>query len=229
MELDQVCGEMVGETEGLLVCAVLDLDTELVLAQAGRAGVDGETVDRSMRTAGSMFRARFARRFARSLLDGSPPVGLLREAHITTDRTYQFMSVVPDWESRLLVVVTDRSLSIGLGWMVVHEAIDRIARTRAAALAPESRAGDEETDHSGPAPAEEAAPEEGVSQEEAHAWTPPPAAAEEEPDEAAASAVRDEPGAPLLTDSVRRSGASPEPGRVGPRGAFFKTAKGTGG
>ena len=228
MELDQVCGEMVGETEGLLVCAVLDLDTELVLAQAGGAGVDGGTVDRSMRTAGRMFRARLAHRFARSLPDGSPPVGVLREAHITTDRNYQFMSVVPDWESTLLVVVTDRSLSIGLGWVVVHEAIDRIARTRAAALKPEPRAGGEETDHAGAAPTEDAAPG-GVAQEEAHARTTRTAAGEEEPDQAAATAVRDEPVAPVLTDPAPRSDTAAEAGRVGPRGAFFKAAKGTGG
>ena len=211
----------------MLVCAVLDLDTELVLAQAGRAGVDGATADRSIRTAGRMFRARLAHRFARSLPDGSPAVGLLREAHITTDWTYLFMSVVPDWESTLLVVVTDRSLSVGLGWMVVHEAIDRIARTRAAAPTPEPRVRGEETDHSGAAPAEETAPAE-VPQDEAHAWTPPAAAREEEPDEAAVTAVRDEPVAPVLTEPAPRSNAAAEAGRVGPRGAFFKAAKGTG-
>ena len=233
MELDQVCGELVGETDGLLVCAVLDLDTELVLAQAGRAGVDGGTVDRSMRTAGSMFRERLANRFARSLSDGNPAVGLLREAHVTTDRTYQFMSVVPDWESSLLVVVTDRSLSVGLGWMVVHEAIERISRSRAAAQPADPPAGREEPGHgeAEAAPAEEGARDE-VPPDEVDARTPAvlpeEAPGEAAPTEAAPTAVRHEPAAPVLTEPAPRSDAA-EVGRFGPRGAFFKAAKGTGG
>ena len=128
MELQSVCDNLVDESDGLVACMLLDLETGLTLAYAGRHGFDAAAAERIMRAAGTMFRGQLVEQFARSLPKPKPVGGFVREVQITTTNTYHFMSTLPGWPNTLLIFVTDKSLSIGLGWMAVHQAFDRLLR-----------------------------------------------------------------------------------------------------
>ena len=127
MELQEVCDSLVHETEGVQACVVLDLETSLTLSQSRRAGIGGATIRQASRAAGDIFRGRLLRQLARTLPTEPPLEDFVREAQMTTTVAHLFMSSVPGWNNGLLVCVTDKTVSIGLGWMAVHQAIDHIA------------------------------------------------------------------------------------------------------
>ena len=136
MGLQNVCDGLVEETDGLLACIVLDLDTGLTLATSCREGMDATTVGAVTRRLGSLFRSR-----SLGFVPSSPTPtsrGVVREAQITTVSAYHFMATVPGWDSALLVFVTEKAVSIGLGWMAVHQAIDRVLQARPGAAETEA-------------------------------------------------------------------------------------------
>ena len=257
MELQTVCDRLVDETDGLLACVVLDLETGLALSQACRPGVDAAAVEKSTRVAGSMFRGRLVRQFAQSLATVRPGNrqrasarsvdGFVHEAQITTASTYQFMSMVPGWRNALLLMVTDRTLSIGLGWMAVHDAFAWIAQARpgVAQAVQEGRPRYATTPAEVPEePAAETSFAEPPSAPASPARTAPQAAPAA-PAEPPIVPVRETPPAsqtvrPLATnDADAESRAHPEQsepkstpsraevGRVGARGAFRRTPRGS--
>ena len=129
MGLQNVCDGLIDETDGLLACIVLDLDTGLTLASSCREGMDATAVGAVTRRLGGLFRSR-SLGFVPSSPTPSSSRGVVREAQITTGSTYHFMAAVPGWDSALLVFVTEKVVSIGLGWMAVHQAIDRVLLAR---------------------------------------------------------------------------------------------------
>lgn len=143
MELQSVCDDLVDETEGLVVCVLLDLETGLTLAQASRPGVEPVAVESVGRAAGTMFRGKLIGQFVRSLPTPRSIEGFVREAQITTANTYRFMSTLPGWNNALLVFVTDKTVSIGLGWMAVHQAFDRLLQARPGSVATVPAASDD--------------------------------------------------------------------------------------
>ena len=128
MELHEVCDSLVHETEGVQACVFLDLETRLSLAQARRPGVGAVAIRRATRAAGDVFRGRLLRQLVRTLPTERLLEDFVREAQMTTTETHIFMSTVPRWNNAVLVCVTDKAVSIGLGWMAVHQAIDSIGQ-----------------------------------------------------------------------------------------------------
>ena len=184
MGLQNVCDSLVEETDGLLACIVLDLDTGLTLATSCREGIDAAAASTVTRRLGGLFRSK-----SLTLTTPKRAEGLVREAQVTSRNTYHFMATLPGWNSALLVFVTEKVVSIGLGWMAVHQAFDRVLQARPGAatteLAPEPQT---------PAAAAPEPP------------TPPPAAAE-----------RRTPPPAAPSDRPLQPPARPEPRRgVGP-------------
>ena len=136
MELQDVCDSLLEETEGLLACVVLDLDTGLTLANSSREGRDAAAVAHRM---GSLFRSKAQDRFAQSVAVPSVSPGDVREAQVTTGGAYHFLATLPGWSSALLIFVTERTISIGLGWMAVHQALDRVSQARPGTVATETQ------------------------------------------------------------------------------------------
>ena len=124
MELQRVCQDIVGETEGVLACALVDLDTGLMLADERRAGVELE-VEWLARSAGVMFRGGLMSQFASALSPRRSLSEYMREVQITTADGRQFLSVLPGRANTVLVLVTERAMSIGLGWMAVRQSEGR--------------------------------------------------------------------------------------------------------
>ena len=129
-ELRSVCEDILEDVEGSLGCAAIDLETGSTLAAACRPAsvLDASGVDVISVAVSEMFHGRLIRQFHRAWSGGAAaPERFVREVQMATANSYQFMSVVPGWDDCLLVLVTDRSVSLGLGWMAVHQGLSRIA------------------------------------------------------------------------------------------------------
>ena len=123
---------MIGDTDAVLHCLVYDLDRDRTLASAGSAGSTLQQADleAAVRTGKELFRGKYAERFVQSLATGLISArGFVREAQITNGRNHQFMAAVPGRDDLLLAVFTDQSLTLGLGWMAIHQAQDLLAES----------------------------------------------------------------------------------------------------
>lgn len=170
MGLQNVCDSLVGETDGLLACIVLDLETGLTLATSCREGIDAAAASTVARHLGGLFRSK-----SLTLTTPKHAEGLVREAQVTSRNTYHFMATLPGWSSALLVFVTERVVSIGLGWMAVHQALDRVVQARPGSatteMPPEPRNAPPAAREPGTAPPTTAT-----------SWTPAPAAPSDRPE-----------------------------------------------
>ena len=130
MKLQSVCDRIVQENEGSLSCSILDLDTGLALARRCGPGVDEMVAERDSQVALDVCRGRMMRQFAQSLAHSPSVEGFVQEAQVTTSQSYLFVSGVPGWPNVLFLLVTERSVSMGLGWMAVRQASQRVAESR---------------------------------------------------------------------------------------------------
>lgn len=141
MAFQEVCEEVVTQTEGVLGCLLVDLRTGLAVASAQRSGVElDETQIRSiLRSSGELFRGKLIEQFARSLpTERASSTDFVREVQITKVDTYQFMATIPDWEEVVVILLAERTLSLGFGWMVVRQAQHQFSEARRTAVS-ESR------------------------------------------------------------------------------------------
>ena len=132
MGLQQICEEVVSETEEALACVLIDLCTGLTLASAQRpdTGLDEADLATALRAGVELFRGKLIDRFARSLPTSRTAAGgFVHEAQITTALGYQFMATVPGWDDGVVVVFTEKDLTLGLGWIAVHQARERFAES----------------------------------------------------------------------------------------------------
>lgn len=144
LEFDDVCGQIVGRMDGALGCALVDLETGLPLALAARSDSLITPTALEMISAGAV--ACF------NDIGGNPPgpgssdaqaadrKSAPRQIQVTTEFTYNFMSLVPGEEGVLLILITTRGDSnLGLGWMAMRQALEQLSDPRDdSALDPES-------------------------------------------------------------------------------------------
>ena len=130
MGFQEICEDVVRDTEGALGCILIDLRTGLALASAQRPGaaLDDAQIKTVLHSSEDMFRGKLVDQFVRSLpINRDTSAGYVREVQITTRFTHRFMAVLPGWEHGVTILITEKTLSIGLGWMVVHQAQERLA------------------------------------------------------------------------------------------------------
>ena len=163
MDLQEICEGVVKETEAVLCCVVFDLDTDLTLASAHRPGsaLREADVEAALRTGKELFRGKFVDQFVQSLATGLISTrGFVREVQITTADGYQFMAAIPGWEDGVLALFTENTLTLGLGWMAVHQTQELLAETRTGVA--EERRGLADADRAPLPPTPEATSEEVV-------------------------------------------------------------------
>lgn len=138
MDMQRACASMLDEIDGALGCIVIDLQTGLTVAAEYRPGtaVDAAAINLVSVISTNMFRGKMIRQFESLLVrrrgeQGSLP-GFVREVQMTTAATNQFMATIPGWQEGVFVLVTDKSVSLGLGWMAVHRMIGRMGAAEAA-------------------------------------------------------------------------------------------------
>ena len=50
----------------------------------------------------------------------------IKEVQMSTDRTYHFMTTLPEKKDALLVLITDRSANLGMGWMKLRSTAPKV-------------------------------------------------------------------------------------------------------
>ena len=132
MDLQEICDGVITETEAVLNCLVFDLDSDRTLASAHRpdSALSPADMDAAIRTGKELFRGKYVDRFVQALATGLIPTrGFVREVQVANAHNYQFMAAVPGRDDAVLVLFTEKSLTLGLGWMAVHQVQDLLAES----------------------------------------------------------------------------------------------------
>ncbi len=129
MRLQELCEEIVDDVDGALACALVDLNTGLPLASMIAPGglLNSASMEAISAAGGDYFRGRTMRRLEREMSPGEESrSSFVEEIQTTTEDTYHFMSVVPGQEDTLMILITDKSANLGLGWISMREALARL-------------------------------------------------------------------------------------------------------
>lgn len=129
MDMQGACAEVLAEVDGSLGCIVIDMQTGLTVAAEYQQGsvMNPATINLVSVLSTNMFQGKLIRQFEGALERRSPASQeFVREVQMTTEHINQFMALVPGWDQTLLVLVTDKTVSVGLGWMAVHRLIGRL-------------------------------------------------------------------------------------------------------
>jgi len=226
--MQRVCDALVGETDNARACVLLDLEAGQPLAASHRPNVEPDALQYAAERAAMLFRGKLLRLFTRAL-PGTPTFEhFVREAQLGTDDTRLFMAAIPRWPSVVLVLVIDRSATVGMGWMALRKAVDQLvpARPEAPPTAPRTTLRTPEVRRPPPSGATRPPSEPERSRERRPATVSPPPPAEGIPERSVASSTRTPPatqqaGAFGGVEPPRQAAASATPdetpGPTGPR------------
>ena len=198
MRLRELCEGIVADVDGCLGCAVVDLTTGLPLAMKVVPGTLLSPDAMEVMSAASVdyFRGRTVWQLELAMTEGAPQpdsvAGFVREIQTTTEDTYHFMSVVPGREDTLLILITDKTANLGLGWIAMRQALARIVEVDPGDLPAQAA----QPPHPAPAPAPAvAAPPRPPAQEPAPVYVRPMSggAAQPAPDYGAGQAGQPQP------------------------------------
>jgi len=129
-KLDDVVRKIVNDVDGALGCAVVDLSSGLLLGVAHNVPYFTSSYLEAVAAAAvDMMRGKNVRA-VESLLSsqrGKTVQNMIKEVQMTTDKTYHFMSTIPDKPDALVVLITSKSANLGLGWSAVRSNLGNIA------------------------------------------------------------------------------------------------------
>jgi len=129
-KLDNILKEITDSVSGSLSCAVVDLNTGLLLGISSKvAYLTDDFFDVIAAAAVDMFRGKSVKGIESlmSMQSGREISKTIKEIQISTDRTYNFMTTLPDKQDMLLVLVTDRSANLGMGWMKLRSTAPKVS------------------------------------------------------------------------------------------------------
>lgn len=129
-KLDDVLQGIVADVDGALACAVVDLNSGLLLAVAHNVPYFTSSYLEAVAAAAvDMIRGKNVRA-VETLLSGQrgkPLEQSIKEVQMTTDRTYHFMATIPDKSDNLVVLITGKTANLGMGWAAVRRSMEEIS------------------------------------------------------------------------------------------------------
>lgn len=132
--INDICREVMNNVDSALGCAVVDLNTGLLLGVSHNVPYFTQSyLDAVAAAAVDMFRGRTVSAVEDMLgnMRGTTKRNLIKEVQMTTDNTFHFMMVIPERPSALLVLITSRRANLGMGWSSL-----RMAATKLTPLCP---------------------------------------------------------------------------------------------
>lgn len=128
MRLRDLCDGIIADVDGCLGCAVVDLTTGLPLAMQVVPGtlLNAAALEVMSAAGADYFRGRAVWQLE-TAMSGGAATGFVQEIQTTTEDTYHFMSVVPEREDTLLILITDKAANLGLGWIAMRQALARVS------------------------------------------------------------------------------------------------------
>lgn len=125
-ELENLCQEIVDGTTAIVGCVLVDLQTGLPLAMDTKPSriLNSQAMELISVAAANWFEGKEAGQTHPGAAVAEDPI---QEAQVTTEDAYFYMSVVPGSEWQLLILVIDpTSTNLGLGWMWLRLALERL-------------------------------------------------------------------------------------------------------
>ncbi len=155
MRLQDICDAIMEDVDGALGCALVDLGTGLPLAMrvASDALIDNGAMEILSAAGAEYFRGDVNHQMESALGGEAGDHGFVQEIQTTTEDTYHFMSVIPGKEQTILMLVTDRTANLGLGWVAMRRTLGRVEEMSSGGSRPASSRPQSETQ---PAPDPEA-------------------------------------------------------------------------
>lgn len=129
-KLDDLLQSVVTDVDGALGCAVVDLESGLLLGVAHNVPYFTSSYLEAVAAAAvDMLRGKNVRA-VESLLSnqrGTPVEKTIKEVQMTTEHTLHFMAIVPEKPDSLVVLITNRKTNLGMGWAAVRKSMIAIA------------------------------------------------------------------------------------------------------
>jgi hypothetical protein len=124
--INDICKNIVDDTEDALAAAVVDLNTGLILgAHHNVPYFTASYMDAVAAAAVEMFRGRGVSGVEKRLSQtrGEKVHNSMLEIQMTTPKTYHFMSIIPDKPNALAVLITGKNTNLGMGWSGLRSAL----------------------------------------------------------------------------------------------------------
>ena len=142
MRLQDICEDIMEDVDGALGCALVDLGTGLPLAMrvASDALIDNGAMEILSAASAEYFRGDVNHQLESAMGGDSGDQGFVQEIQTTTEDTYHFMSVIPGNEQTILMLVTDRTANLGMGWVAMRRTLARVQEMSSGGSRPASGA-----------------------------------------------------------------------------------------
>lgn len=130
-KINETCQSVVEKVDDGLGCAVVDLDSGLLLGVHNKATYLNESyLDAVAAAAVQMFRGRTVSVVEEMIAQQrkTDPVRLIQEVQMTTARTYHFMAILPEKANMLAVLITGKRTNLGMGWATLRHAFPELAK-----------------------------------------------------------------------------------------------------
>jgi hypothetical protein len=114
----------------VLAAAVIDLDSGLLLGVSHKNEFFTQSfLDSLSASAAELFRGTTVNYVEKliSNIRGNQPERLIEQLHYSTEHTHHFMAVLPDKPDILSLLVTDKSVNLGLGWSFLQSKLSDIS------------------------------------------------------------------------------------------------------
>lgn len=128
--VNDICSKILTDVPDSLGCAVVDLETGLLLGVAHNVPYFTQSyLDAVAAAAVDMFRGRTVSTVEELLSKnrGDEVRHMLKEIQMTTENTYHFMAIVPQKPDALMVLITSTRANLGAGWSAVRNALPDVA------------------------------------------------------------------------------------------------------
>jgi len=129
-DINSICADVVKQVDSALGCAVVDLESGLLLGVAHNIPYFTQSyLDAVAAAAVDMFRGKNVQAVEDMIANmrGNNKTQLITEVQMTTANTYHFMAVVPDKPNALMVLITSKKVNLGMGWVAVRQSLGKIA------------------------------------------------------------------------------------------------------
>lgn len=130
MSLQTICESIYSDVNGAIAVAVVDLSSGMPLQVYHRVSYfTQDYVDLVSAASVDMFRGRNVVKVEEQLADqrNRPLSHSIQEVLMTTEGTIHFMAVLPEKKDILALLVTNKKVSIGMGWAVLRNALPEIS------------------------------------------------------------------------------------------------------
>jgi hypothetical protein len=129
MNINDICADIVRSVDSALGCAVVDLNSGLLLGVSHNIPYFTQSyLDAVAAAAVDMFRGRTVSAVEDMIgnMRGSTKKNLIKEVQMTTENTYHFMTTVPDKPDALVILITSKKANLGMGWSSIRTSAPKL-------------------------------------------------------------------------------------------------------